>query len=456
MSGYNGYLKIKTKLDNKGIDKDVSELENKIKKLQESNLSSEAEGNALQQEIDNYEQLCSEAEEYKQKIKELSNEHEKIRGQLSGRMQGYEAGVTESNYNAIQTKLEQVRQKYNEIEKEIDKQAPKIDKVYGKLDKIKLKQTENNAKISEFKQKIEQVNLDKIQSSLNSVGKNIQNQIGKLGKMAMAVVGIRTAWNAVRSAVNLAAQYNPQIAADFEYMKYVIANAIIPVVQKLVNLLYTVLSYVNAITSAWFGINLFGDSSVKNFQKMQKNAGGTADAAKEIKKSLQGFDEMNVLQDNSGSSTGSSSAGVSPNMDLSGIQGEIPGWLKWIMDNKELILAIIAGINAGILAMKLGLGGIMSLGIGVAVAGIILLIQGLVDFIKDPSWDSFLTVLQGIALVVAGIAIVMGNWIVAVIALGVAIVGYIIQNWDKVKEILRTSWKLDLYKSYRTCGEILF
>ena len=33
----NGYLKIKTKIDNNGIDKDINELENKIKKLQEDN-----------------------------------------------------------------------------------------------------------------------------------------------------------------------------------------------------------------------------------------------------------------------------------------------------------------------------------------------------------------------------------------------------------------------------------
>ena len=32
MGVYDGYLKIRTKLDNKGIDKDVAELENKIKK----------------------------------------------------------------------------------------------------------------------------------------------------------------------------------------------------------------------------------------------------------------------------------------------------------------------------------------------------------------------------------------------------------------------------------------
>ena len=79
------------------------------------------------------------------------------------------------------------------------------------------------------------------------------------------------------------------------------------------------------------------------------------------------------------------------------------------------------------------------------MAGIVLLIKGIVNFIKNPSWGNFLTILQGIALVVAGIAILMGGWIVALVALGVAIVAYVIKNWDKVKEILGKvgSWIYD-------------
>lgn len=457
MSTYDGYLKIRTKLDNKGIDKDVAELENKIKKIQEDNLSSEVEKNSLQQEIDNYEKLCYEADEYKQKIKEITQEQKKLSGQLTGKVAGYEAGTTEANYSNVQTNLAQLRQKYKELSTEIDKQAPKVDKVHSKLDKINTKQTENNAKMTEFKQKIEQINVNKIQNGINDVGKNLQKQIGKLGKIALAVVGIRTAWYAVRSAVSLAEQYNPQIAADFEYIKFCIANMVIPAVQNLINLLYTVLSYVNAIASAWFGINMFENASIKKFQKMQKSSEGTAAAMKEIEKSLQGFDEMNVIQDNSGSTTGSSvSGGLAPSADLSGLQGEVPAWMQWIIDNKDLILAVLAGITAGILALKLGIKSIQALGIGIAVAGVVTLIQGIIDFLKDPSWDNFLTILQGISLIVAGIAIVMGSWITAVIALGVAIVTYIIKNWDKVKEILRTSRKLDICKNYRTCRKVLF
>lgn len=402
-----GYLKVKTKIDNKEIDKGITELENKIKKLQTDNAKQSQEQSSLQSEINNYEELCQKADEYKQKIKELNNQKANFSNQFSGAIPDTQVG----KYNSINSQISATKQKYAEITQEIDKQAPKIEKVYSKLDKIKSKQSENNEKITEFKQKIEQININKVQSGLNNVGKNLQKQISSIGKMAMAVIGIRTAWNLVRSAINTVTEYNDQVSADFEYMRFCIANMLAPAVQWLIQLLYTVLSYVNAIMSAWFGINLFSNSSAKAFQKMKNSASGTAKAVKEIQKSLQGFDEMNVLQDNSGSTTGSSGTGgvgtSMPSMDLSGLQAEVPAWLQWIIDNKDLILAILAGITAGVMALKLGLSGIMALGIGVAVAGLVLLIQGIVDFIKDPSWNNFLTILQGIALIVAGIALLM-------------------------------------------------
>ena len=427
-----GYLKIKTKIDNKEIDKGITELENKIKKLESDNASTNAIESSLQKEIDNYEELCENADKYRHKIKQLEIEKERLfkaNPELS-------VSVDTPEYANVNAQIAEMKNKYVQATKEIDKQAPKIDKVYQKLEKIRTKQIENNTKINQFKQKIESIKTNNIQKSLDTVGKNLQNQIGKIGKMAMAVVGIRTAWYAVRGAINSVTQYNNQVAADFEYMRYVIANMLTPVVQWLIKLLYTVLSYVNAIASAWFGINLFGNASVKNFKKMQSSAGSTAKSAKEIQKSLQGFDEMNVLQDNSDSSSGGGGGVSTPTMDLSGIQAEVPAWLQWIIDNKDLILAVLAGITAGILALKLGLSGLMALGIGTTVAGVVLLVQDIIKFIKDPSWQNFIKILTSIAIVIGGIMLIMGNWWGLLVVFVAAIVRLVVDNWDTIKEVL--------------------
>lgn len=427
-----GYLKIKTKIDNKDVDKGITELENKIKKLQEDNMNQSQKQDSLQEEINKYEEMCNQADAYRQKLKDLEMQRKSLftNGNLkSSQLPQYESTIAE---------IEQSKAAQTRLNSEIDKQAPKIDKVYSKLSQIKAKQEENNQKISEYKQKIEQINLNKVQNSLNTVGKNVQNQIGKLGKMAMAVIGIRTAWGAVRSVISMVSQYNSQVSADLEYMRYCIASMLVPVVQGLIKLLYTVLSYVNAIASAWFGINLFGNASVKNFKKMQSSAGGTAKSVKEIAKSLQGFDEMNVVQDNSNTDGGGSGGGVStPSMDLSGIQGEVPAWLQWIIDNKDLILSVLAGITAGVIALKFGLNGIKALGIGIMVAGIVYTIQSLIKYLNNPSWNNFGKIIQGIGVAIIGLGILIGSVPVAVAGAIVLIIGTIVKYWEQIKSFFQ-------------------
>lgn len=424
-----GYLKIKTKIDNKDIDKDIIALENKIKKLQKSNIWTSREQDLLTKEIQQYDNLKQKAEEYKSKIKDLEVQKKNLI-KLNPTL------VTSKSpeLDNLVIKLNRVKEQYSNTTKEIDKQNSKMDKLYFKLDKIKSKQTENNAKIAQYKQQIEQINTNKIEKSLNTVGKNLQNQIGKMGKMAMAVVGIRTAWYAVRGAITAVSEYNDQISTDFEYMRYCIANMLAPAVEKLTQLLYTLLSYVNAIANAWFGINLFGNSSVKNFKKMKESATGTAKATKEIVKTLTGFDEMNVVSDNSSSG----STGIStPSMDLSGIQGAVPTWLQWIIDNKDLILATLAGITAGVVALKLGLEGIKALGIGVMVTGLLISIQTLLKYLKDPTWENFGKIISGIGIAILGVAAIAGSTAAAIVGAVVLVAGIIIANWQKIRELFQ-------------------
>lgn len=454
-----GYLKIKTKIDNKDVDKGIEEIESKIKKLQTDNEKGSSEQKILQEEINRYEKLQQEADKYKQKISSLNKEK-----QAMFIKNGFNRALPDSempNYIKVTSELENVRAKYSNINSEIDKQAPKIEKVYSKLDKIKTKQTENNTKIQQFKSKIESIKANNIKSSIDGIGKSITGQISKIGKMAMAVVGIRTAWSAVRSAVNLVSQYNPQISADLQYMAYCIANIVAPAVQWLTRLLYTALSYINAIMQAWFGINIFANSSAKAFKKMQSSAGGTAKSAKEIQKSLQGFDEMNVLSNNSNDSSGGSGI-ATPSMDLSNMQGEIPEWLKWIIDNKDLILSVISGITVGLLAWKLGLDGIKALGIGVLISGIVYTIQSLISYLNDGSWENFGKIIQGIGVALLGLAIIIGSVPVAVAGAITLIVGTIVKYWEQIKAFLqngidwlvsKTDWVRD---NFGIVGETIY
>lgn len=174
----NGYLKIKTKLDNSDVDKGIIELEDKIKKLQEDNAQSSSEQNLLQNEIDKYDQLRQKASEYRQKIKELKAEKEamfKANPSLA-------VTADTPEYAGIKSQIAEVQQKYAQVNKEIEKQAPKIDKISMKLDKVKSKQSQNNTKIQEYKQKIEQINLNKVQKRIRQCRKRNTNTNRKTRK----------------------------------------------------------------------------------------------------------------------------------------------------------------------------------------------------------------------------------------------------------------------------------
>lgn len=434
MSRTDGYLKIKTKLDNSGIDKDITELENKINKLETKNAEYSQEQSVLEKELNDYDNLKQKASEYKQKLTELKTEKEAMR--KANPALAVTADTPE--YANINTQIGDLQTHYNKALIELEKQAPAVDKIATKLEKVKAKQADNNSKITQFKNKIDAIKADKITRQMNGVGTSIKKQIGALAKMSLAIFGIRTGIYMVRNLISTVSQYNPQIKADIDYIKYVLANIFVPLVQKIISFVATLLGYVNAVMSAWFGINLYSNSSAKNFQKMQKNASGTAKSLKEAQKSLAGFDEMNVLQD---SNSSADSGATAPSFDLSSIQGEVPSWLQWIIDNKDLVIGIIAGIGTALVAMKIvGLDPILSLGLGITIAGIVKSVKAIINFIQNPSWTNFVEVLEGISIAMVGIGVMVGvltgNWIPLVIGLIALIVTEIVKHWDEIKNVL--------------------
>ena len=329
----------------------------------------------------------------------------------------------------VESQLEEIEHKLKQADMGFEvgdtmKLEAQYSRLIKQLDRLQKKQADLNKN-----------DLSGVQKSIENVGKSTSKVITKMGKWALGIFAIESAYGFVRRTMSTLSQYNEQIASDVEYINFALASMLQPVIEGLINLAYKLLNYVNYIAKAWFGVDLFANASAKAMEKSSKSA-------EKMKKSLAGFDEMNVLNDNGTTGT----MGATPSMDLSSPEDvPIPSWIQWIADNKDIVIAGLLGIAGGLTAVKFGLTAIQGLGIGLILAGIVLLIQGIVDFIKDPSWDNFLTILQGIALVVAGIAILMGGWIVALVALGVAIVDYVIKNWDKVKEILGKvgSWIYD-------------
>ena len=296
-----------------------------------------------------------------------------------------------------------------------------------KLDNLRKKQ----AKLNQEQANMRKIDLSGVQTGINNVNKGLQNTIKKVAKWGLALFGVRSAYNAIRGAMSTLSQYDTQMANNIEYIRYALASSLQPVIQTILNLVIKLLQYINYIAKAWTGKNLFKTADA--FKNAQKNAKGLN---KELQKTTASFDEINTVSSSNAGEAGGADISA-PNIDLTGLQGEVPQWLQWIADNKDVILAVMSGVAAGLLAWQIGLSGIQSLGIGLAIAGIILFIQSILAYLQDPSWENFGKIITGIGLAVAGVAIIFGAWPIAIAGAITAVVGLIISNWDKIKALLQ-------------------
>lgn len=218
-----------------------------------------------------------------------------------------------------------------------------------KLDNLRKKQ----AQLNQEQAQMGKLDLSGVQSGVNNVNKGLQNTIKKVAKWGLALFGIRSTYNAIRSAMSVISQYDTQMANNIEYIRYALASSLQPVIQTILNLVVKLLQYINYIAKAWTGKNLFKTADA--FKDAQVNAKGLN---KELQKTTAGFDEINTVS----SQNTSGASGIStPNIDLTELpEGDVPKWVQaivdfgnWVKDNWKTILGILLGIGAVIIIFKL-------------------------------------------------------------------------------------------------------
>ena len=316
------------------------------------------------------------------------------------------------------------------------------------------KLTNQLASLRKKQEDLNTTNLSGVTTQLNNIGSGVEGVIKKVTRWGLALFGIRSMYNFIRGSMSTLSQYNEQLGTDVEYIRFALATTLQPVIEQIIQLVYTLLQYIGYIAKAWFGVNIFANASAKAFNKNNKAiAGSTSNAKKlnkELQKTLAGFDEMNILQDNSdtGGDTSTGGGGITaPSMDLSNLEDvKIPKWIQWIADNRDKVLgfflelaAIIGTIKLAEFLMTLGVGAATIGGIIAIIGGLIIFIKGIIDYLKNPTWENFAKILAGIAVIAAGVFLIFGGFpalialiVGAVIALGLAIY----KNWDTIKKTL--------------------
>ena len=452
MNGYDGKIVIKSEIDNTEFDKQVADLDKEINNIQdkiqkiwerkgttEHEISGQRTTEALtleeQEEINKLYEQQSKLVEQKRELLSVDKEIEQVEEQTNNAtIETVEATRTQTaQISTMSSKLEQMVNTYNSIKKgNIINSQDLQDAEILKKDIIELKEQIEELSGQQITIKgitdIEET-LPSIKDKISEIGKGLEGVTKKVSRWALGIFGIRSAYMMVRSAMSVISSNDEKLANDITYIKNVLAYALEPVVRTIVAWAKQLLYYVGYIIKAFTGYDIFA-----NANKNLKNATGNAKKLnKELNKTTASFDEMNILQKQSDSGGGDSGLANSK-MQL----GDTPEWMKSLLPT---ITGIVAGVTALLKGMKL----IKALGLAIVVAGIVKLIQDVIDYLKDPSWEKFADILIDIGIILAGLALMFTSLPLAVAGAIVLILGLIAKFWDSIKEFLSNLIK-NIYK----------
>lgn len=333
----NGEITIGTSLSTDKFDRQIKKLEEKMADEEKKKIEIDVEISDTKQKIADFEKAEQEAKEYGNAIKELQAERKKLYAERPELIVGQSQEI-----DTINAKIDATIDKRKKAYDILTKEAPVIDNLRNSLVAQEEKQTAINNKIEEYKQKIEGIKLqqqvaevNRMKDSFDNVGSSIRNAIGHVGRLALGIFGIRSAYLGVRQAISTLSQYNSTLANQIQAIKLALITAIEPVINFIVNIVSKAVSFIGYILKMLFGIDIFARATALSFGKIKAGARGASKAVKEIRKQLAGFDEANVLnKDGSVGALGGDLADALKQLDDDG-EKVFKNFRKWLLGSDK-------------------------------------------------------------------------------------------------------------------------
>lgn len=239
-----------------------------------------------------------------------------------------------------------------------------------------------------------------------------------------------------------------------------VLTALLPVVNTIADAFINAANAVNQFLQALNGKSTFTKAK-KNTVDYAKSLKGASGAAKELQKTLLGFDEINRLNDeNKGGGGGAAGADYSNMFEEAEVGGKIKETATWIKDHFDEILSVAESIGVAIAAWKLSsallkgislLSGLeipknISVGISLIFAGVAVAADNIANILSGKygatSVDSLIKEMISGALIGAGaVALGAGAWAFPVAIALVMSITDIITNWDELSSSVEHFWE---------------
>lgn len=238
-----------------------------------------------------------------------------------------------------------------------------------------------------------------------------------------------------------------------------VLTALLPVVNTIADAFINAANAVNQFLQALNGKSTFTKAK-KNTVDYAKSLKGASGAAKELQKTLLGFDEINRLNDeNKGGGGGAAGADYSNMFEEAEVGGKIKETATWIKDHFDEILSVAESIGVAIAAWKLSsallkgislLSGLeipknISVGISLIFAGVAVAADNIANILSGKygatSVESLIKEMISGALIGAGaVALGAGAWAFPVAIALVMSITDIITNWDELSSSVEHFW----------------
>ena len=420
------------------LNKAISEYEAKQEKIAAEKQQKELE-RQRQAEIKAAEKQQKELErqrqaEIKAAEKQQNADVKSINFDVSGTVAGDDFASKIKNAEQYEATLEKVKSKMQTIEQETVKLAAQkgIDgsdalNTNREYQKLKKQYDALIASANKFKHS-SKGSFNAAADSAKNLGSSMQKAIKQVSKYTLALFGAQAGFYAVKNAIRQVLSDNEKLNNTVTAMKGAFANALAPVIERVVYWLKYAFAYLNLFVKVLTGVDMAAQYNAKAINKQTEATRKNAKATKEANKQLAAFDEKNVLTANNQSSTDAESANPIALLDLPDVSGgKFEQICELIKNNLADVEAFVGGtlIAVGLVLLVCGQ---IPLGIAAIVAGVALEAKaiGNADEIKvsTEAMISTIMMIAGGALLAIGLMLCTAGQLpagLAAIAIGVAL-----------------------------------
>lgn len=403
--------------------------------------------------------------EIKTAEKQQTDDIKSVNSAVSGTVAGDDFISKIKNAEQYEATLEKVKAKMQTIEQKTAKLAAKkgingSDALSANREYQKLKKQYDAliASADKFKRS-SKGGFDTANSGAKKLGASMKSAVKSMAKYTLAIFGAQAGFYAVKNAIRQVLSDNEKLNNTVTAMKGAFANALAPVIERVVYWLKYAFAYLNLFVKVLTGVDMAAQYNAKAINKQTEATKKNAKATKEANLQLASFDEKNVQSANNLNAADTESESPAALLDLPDVSG---GKFEQICENIKAHLnelMIIAGwamIAIGLILLALGQ---YPMGIACLIAGIVLEAKALGNWSQlSEEAQKMISAIMGIAgtaFLALGIILCIAQQYplgIALIVLGVAMIATAIAlNWDGIKakiEVVLDKIKQVILKSF--------